>query len=113
MKRTLSLVLVFAMMLSMGLTASATNFDFALDEKIVDITITNFDKQEILFFTESGFVKKTAYKEYEVQKAYFQAVKIKIAPKRSLRIRFYVCCNKKMYVTYIAEMPLFIGVSEE
>ncbi len=51
--------------------------DFALDEKIVQITQTNFDKQELMFFTESGFVKKTAYKEYEVQKAYFQAVKIK------------------------------------
>lgn len=51
--------------------------DFGLDEKIVEITQTNFDKQQILFFTEQGFVKKTDYKEYEVQKAYFQAVKIK------------------------------------
>ncbi len=51
--------------------------DFALDEKIVEITQTEFDKQQIMFFTESGFVKKSDYKEYEVQKAYFQAVKIK------------------------------------
>ena len=51
--------------------------DFALDEKIVEITQTDFDKQEIMFFTEQGFVKKTAYSEYEVQKSYFQAVKLK------------------------------------
>ncbi|MBR1925240.1 MAG: DNA topoisomerase 4 subunit A [Clostridia bacterium] len=51
--------------------------DFGLDEKIIALTYCNFDKQEILFFTQSGFVKKSAYKDYEVQKAYFQAVKIK------------------------------------
>lgn len=51
--------------------------DFALDEKIIAIFDAEFDKQEILFFTESGFVKKTEFKDYEVQKAYFQAVKIK------------------------------------
>ena len=51
--------------------------DFGLDEKIIAFFDVDFDKQDILFFTESGFVKKTQYKEYEVQKAYFQAVKIK------------------------------------
>ncbi len=51
--------------------------DFALDEKIIAMYDANFEKQEILFFTDSGFVKKSEYREYDVQKSYFQAVKIK------------------------------------
>lgn len=54
--------------------------DFALDEKIVAIFDGSFEdktKQELLFFTESGFVKKTVFAEYNVQKNYFQAIKLK------------------------------------
>lgn len=51
--------------------------DFGLDEKIVAIFQTDFAKQSIVFFTESGFVKATPYSEYDVQKSYFQAIKIK------------------------------------
>ena len=51
--------------------------DFGLDEKVVAIFEATFDKQELIFFTEAGFVKKTQYQEYDVQKTYFQAVKMK------------------------------------
>ncbi len=51
--------------------------DFGLDEKIVAIFQTKFAKQSLLFFTESGFVKATPYVDYDVQKSYFQAIKIK------------------------------------
>jgi len=51
--------------------------DFGLDEKVIAIYEATFDKQEIIFFTEAGFVKKTEFSEYDIQKTYFQAIKIK------------------------------------
>ncbi len=51
--------------------------DFGLDEKIVAIFVAQFDDQDLLFFTEQGFVKRTKFKEYNLLKNYFQAVKIR------------------------------------
>lgn len=51
--------------------------DFGLDEHIVALMEATFDKQDLLFFTAQGFVKRTAFVEYNLQKSYFQAVKIK------------------------------------
>lgn len=51
--------------------------DFGLDEHIISIVEATFDNQDLLFFTEHGFVKRTAFAEYNLQKSYFQAVKIK------------------------------------
>lgn len=51
--------------------------EFGLDEHIIAIVQARFDKQDLLFFTQQGFVKRTAFKDYDVQKSYFQAVKIR------------------------------------
>ncbi|MBQ9786120.1 MAG: DNA topoisomerase 4 subunit A [Clostridia bacterium] len=51
--------------------------DFGLDEKIVAIFEAKFDSQDLLFFTEQGFVKRTKFKEYDLVKSYFQAVKVR------------------------------------
>lgn len=61
-----------------GITPREAFLDFALDEKIVKIIPGDFAKErDILFFTSQGYVKKTAFSEYNLQKAYVQAVKLR------------------------------------
>ena len=60
-----------------GISPKELFADFDMEEKIIAILDADFGEQSLLFFTECGFVKKTAYKEYDVQKNYFQAVKLK------------------------------------
>ncbi len=60
-----------------GISPKELFADFDMDEKIIAILDADFGEQSLLFFTECGFVKKTAFKEYDVQKNYFQAVKLK------------------------------------
>lgn len=61
-----------------GITPREAFLDFSLDEKIVKIIPGNFaENKDILFFTAQGYVKKTAFSEYNLQKAYVQAVKLR------------------------------------
>ena len=61
-----------------GTTPREAFLDFSLDEKIVKIIPADFTKEkDILFFTSQGYVKKTNFKEYDLQKAYVQAVKLR------------------------------------
>ncbi len=60
-----------------GVSPREMFIDFGLDEKIVSIFEATFDKHSLIFFTEAGFVKKTQFVDYDVQKTYFQAIKMK------------------------------------
>lgn len=60
-----------------GVTPREAFVDFALDEKIVKIIPGDFDDGDLLFFTAQGYVKKTAIKDYNLQKAYAQAIKLR------------------------------------
>ncbi len=54
--------------------------DFAMNESIVALIPAEFledEKRNLLFFTRSGMVKKTAFIEYNTVKSYIQAVKVK------------------------------------
>ena len=61
-----------------GITPREAFMDFSLDEHIVKIIRGDFSTDKnILFFTAQGYVKKTAFSEYNLQKAYVQAVKLR------------------------------------
>ena len=61
-----------------GITPREAFLDFSLDEKIVKILVGDFSQpKQILFFTAQGYVKKTEFKEYDLQKPYVQAVKLR------------------------------------
>ena len=61
-----------------GITPREAFLDFSLDERIIKIVRGDFgEDKNILFFTAQGYVKKTAFSEYNLQKAYVQAVKLR------------------------------------
>jgi len=60
-----------------GISPREAFVDFALDEKIVKIIEGDFNDDDLLFFTAQGYVKRTAIKEYDLQKAYAQGIKLR------------------------------------
>ncbi len=60
-----------------GISPQEAFVDFAMDEKIVKIIPGNFNDDDLLFFTAQGYVKRTPIKEYDLQKAYAQAMKLR------------------------------------
>ena len=51
----------------------------ASDEKVIKLFVLpeKFDDKELIFFTTDGMVKRSKFEEYDIAKAYFQAVKLK------------------------------------
>lgn len=51
----------------------------ASDEKVIKLFVLpeKFDAKELIFFTTDGMVKRSKFEEYDIAKAYFQAVKLK------------------------------------
>ena len=60
-----------------GISPREAFVDFALDEKIIKIIEGDFNDNDLLFFTAQGYVKRTAIKEYDLQKAYAQGIKLR------------------------------------
>ena len=61
-----------------GITPREAFLDFSLDEKLVKIMVGDFStSKDVLFFTAQGYVKKTAFNEYDLVKPYVQAVKLR------------------------------------
>ncbi|MGN0748604.1 MAG: DNA topoisomerase (ATP-hydrolyzing) subunit A [Christensenellales bacterium] len=51
----------------------------ASDEKVIKLFVLpeKFDDKELIFFTTDGMVKRSKFEEYDIAKAYFQAIKLK------------------------------------
>lgn len=51
----------------------------ASDEKVIKLFVLpeKYDDKELIFFTTDGMVKRSKFEEYDIAKAYFQAVKLK------------------------------------
>ncbi len=51
----------------------------ASDEKVIKFFVLpeKFDDKELIFFTTDGMVKRSKFEEYDIAKAYFQAIKLK------------------------------------
>ncbi len=63
-----------------GIVPQDIFMDLAVNERIVGFALADFaeeEKRELLFFTKLGFVKKTAFSEYNTVKSYIQAVKVR------------------------------------
>lgn len=64
-----------------GQALTSVDKNFKVDETIVELMIVDdaelMSKDEIIFFTKSGLVKKTSMSEYFVAKTYYQAIKLK------------------------------------
>ncbi len=64
-----------------GQTIQSFDKNFKSDEKIVDLRIIDdvdmMSKEEVIFFTKEGMVKKTSLGEYFIAKSCYQAIKLK------------------------------------